>query len=198
MKNRWKLLDGFCKAGGAGVGYHRAGFNVVGVDIEPQRNYPFDFVQADFFEFVTEYGREFDAIHASPPCQAYTKLRVIHKKNHPDLVAATRSALEATGKPWIIENVECAPIRPDFVLCGSHFGLKVRRHRLFETSWGGFSLLPPCDHRGLLSYEHKGERAYADAMECPWMTNREGRQAIPPAYTEYIGTQLLLHMESGK
>ena len=93
--------------------------------------------------------------------------------------------------PWVVENVTEAPLRPDYILCGSQFGLQVRRHRVFQTSWGGAQLTAPCGHRGLLPFEHKGERAYADAMGCDWMTNREARQAIPPAYTEHIGHDLL-------
>lgn len=192
------LLDLFSGAGGAAMGYNRAGFDVVGVDNRPQKNYPLEFVEADALKYVAEHGHEFDVIHASPPCQHYanvTRWRGL-PGNHPDLLAPTRKMLEGIGVPWIIENVERAPMRPDYILCGSHFGLRIRRHRWFETSWHGFSLLPGCRHLDLLPFEHKGERAYADAMGCTWMTNREAREAIPPAYTQHIGEQLLWHLEA--
>jgi DNA (cytosine-5)-methyltransferase 1 len=156
-------------------------------------------VLGDALDYVAEHGHEYDAIFASPPCQSYAQVTEWRgsREDHPDLVAATRAALRRTGRPWIIENVLEAPIRRDLVLCGSHFGLRVRRHRAFETSWQAFGFgLPPCDHRRLLPFAHKGERAYADAMGCDWMTNREGRQAIPPAYTEYVGRLLRSHIES--
>jgi DNA (cytosine-5)-methyltransferase 1 len=189
-----RLLDLFCGAGGAGMGYHLAGFEVVGVDIDPQPNYPFEFVQADAMTFPLD---GFDAIHASPPCQHYapvTRWRG-RAEDHPDLLQATVERLKENGRPWVVENVPYAPISPDFVLCGSAFGLKVRRHRWFLTSWSGFALMPSCRHEGLLPFMHKGERAYADAMGCQWMTNREAREAIPPAYTDWIGRELLAHID---
>jgi hypothetical protein len=179
------------------MGYHRAGFDVTGVDIAPQPRYLLSgasaFVQADALGFVAEHGREFDAIHASPPCQHYANVTRWRGRqdDHPDLIPATRLALDATGLPWVIENVPGAPVRPDVVLCGSQFGLRVIRHRWFETSWGMLALVPPCDHRDFLPFAHKGERAYANAMGCDWMTKVEAREAIPPAYTEWIGRQLL-------
>lgn len=184
-----RLLDLFCGAGGAGRGYQLAGFDVTGVDIAPQPRYPGTFVQGDALTFPLD---GFDAIHASPPCQAYARVTGWRgdRGRHADLVEATRARLIASGVPWVIENVPEAPVRPDLVLCGSHFGLGVRRHRVFETSWRAFALSPPCRHRGLLPFMHKGERAYADAMGCGWMTNREARQAVPPAYTQHIGEQL--------
>jgi DNA (cytosine-5)-methyltransferase 1 len=185
-----RLLDLFCGAGGAGMGYHLAGFEVVGVDIDPQPNYPFEFVQADAMTFPLD---GFDAIHASPPCQHYapvTRWRG-RAEDHPDLLQATVERLKENGRPWVVENVPYAPISPDFVLCGSAFGLKVRRHRWFLTSWSGFALMPSCRHEGLLPFMHKG----ADAMGCQWMTNREAREAIPPAYTDWIGRELLAHID---
>jgi DNA (cytosine-5)-methyltransferase 1 len=135
------LLDLFCKAGGAGMGYHRAGFDVVGVDIEPQPRYPFRFVQADALEFLAAHGREFDAIHASPPCQKYCALRHLAKtEDYPDLIPETRELLEATGRPWVIENTPGAPLRSPLILCGTMFrlrtncGAELRRHRLFESN----------------------------------------------------------------
>lgn len=141
---RPRLLDLYCCAGGAAVGYHRAGFDVVGVDITFQKNYPYEFHQADALAYVAEHGHEFDAIHASPPCQAFSKTRTLHNNEHPDLVVPTREALQATGKPYIIENVVGAPLLDPLMLCGTEFGmtaldvdgvpLKVLRHRLFESN----------------------------------------------------------------
>lgn len=173
------------------MGYHRAGFEVVGVDIADQPNYPFEFHRADAMRFPLD---GFDAIHASPPCQRYapsTRSGGGRASDHPDLVGPVVGRLIDAGRPWVVENVPHAPMVPDFVLCGSMFGLDVRRHRWFLTSWSGFVLVPPCQHRGLLPFIHKGERAYADAMGCGWMTNREARQAIPPAYTEWMGGHLM-------
>jgi DNA (cytosine-5)-methyltransferase 1 len=189
------LLDLFCGAGGASVGYHGAGFDVIGVDLHPQPRYPFEFVQADALTFPLD---GFDAIHASPPCQHYANVTSWRgsRQDHPDLIAATRRALQASGLPWVIENVPEAPVRPDFLLCGSQFGLKVRRHRAFETSLRLYSLIPPCQHVGLLPFMHKAERAYADALGCEWMTARDAREAIPPVFTQHIGEQLLAHLSA--
>jgi DNA (cytosine-5)-methyltransferase 1 len=191
---RPRLLDLFCGAGGAAMGYHQAGFEIVGVDIKPQPHYPFEFHRANALTFPLD---GFDAIHASPPCQHYANVTRWRgdPDDHPDLIAPIRERLIAAGNPWVIENIFEAPIRPDFVLCGSMFGLRVRRHRLFETSWGNPILQPPCSYHGrLLPFMHKGERAYADAMGCTWMTKEEAREAIPPAYTRFIGEQLLQHL----
>src|SRR5512139_314282 len=146
-----RILDLFCGAGGAAVGYHRAGFDVVGVDINPQPNYPFEFVQADALwalqqlqvgSLLDYHLSDFDAIHASPPCQRYSTAT---KRNgteleHPDLIGPTRELLQATGLPYVIENVVGAPLRDSILLCGSWFalgadGYRLKRHRLFETSW---------------------------------------------------------------
>ena len=191
--SRPRLLDLFCGAGGAAMGYHRAGFEVVGVDIAPQKRYPFEFHQGDALEFIAAHGHEFDAIHASPPCQAYANVTrwTGRQSDHPDLAGPTRGALDATGLPWVIENVVGAPIRPDIVLCGTQFRIPIIRHRWFELSFPYFGLMPACRHLGALPFIHKGERAYADAMGCDWMTNREARQAIPPAFTEHVGRHLL-------
>lgn len=142
-----RLLDLFCCEGGAAMGYHRAGFDVVGVDLEGRfaKRYPFTFVQADALMYVRAHGREFDAIHASPPCQRYSQGTVAgHAHKHPDLVGATRDALLEVGVPWVIENVPRAPLIDPVVLCGSMFGLgavdddgvllRLERHRLFESS----------------------------------------------------------------
>lgn len=212
---RPRLLDLFCGAGGAGMGYFRAGFDVVGVDIVPQKRYPFTFVQADALEYVAAHGHEFDAIHASPPCQAFTSAQVLWQREHPNLIPATRAALILTGAPYAIENVPGAPIRPDVTLCGTMFGLSIpekhgylRRHRHFEL--GGVWTLPltsPCSHpigwRSIGVHGHTGGRSvrsnnhgwsaadWRTAMQIDWMTRDELAQAIPPPYTEFIGRQLL-------
>jgi DNA (cytosine-5)-methyltransferase 1 len=140
-----RLLDLYCGEGGAGTGYARAGFDVVGVDNRPQRRYPFEFVQADAVEFVKEHGHEFDAIHASPPCQRFSMTNAARKATHyPDLIGVTRDALVATGLPYVIENVIGAPLLWPLQLCGTEFNLRaidddgtplyMRRHRLFESN----------------------------------------------------------------
>jgi DNA (cytosine-5)-methyltransferase 1 len=211
----FRLLDLFCGAGGAAMGYHHAGFSeIVGVDIRPQPRYPFKFVQADALEFVREHGAEFDAIHASPPCQAYTILQnsTKNRDKYPDLVAATRELLRLSNKPYVIENVKGAPLKNPIELCGTFFNLRVYRHRLFETSF--FMLMPPHNshrdsarNKGISPAGYvcvtgnggmgmgKGGWAYAQkAMGIDWMNRAELSQAIPPAYTEYIGQALLNHM----
>ncbi|MCL7370545.1 DNA cytosine methyltransferase [Streptomyces ardesiacus] len=197
--NGLRLLDLCCGAGGLSMGYYLAGFDVVGVDIRPQPNYPFAFVQADGLAYAAEHGQAFDLVHGSWPCERYaavTKWRG-SPEAHPDLVGPGREVMQATGRPWVMENVpETAAagiLRPDYLLCGTQFGLNVRRHRVFETSWGGGGdLVPPCWHRkDLLAFAHKGERAYADAMGCTWMTSLEARKAVPPAYAQWIAAQFL-------
>lgn len=190
-----RLLDLFCCAGGAAKGYQRAGFHVTGVDIQPQAKYCGDrFHQGDALEFLAEHWQEFDVIHASPCCQSKTRVTDWRgsRANHPDLLLPTLRMLRGLSVPWVVENVMEAvwdgTLRPDLILCGSMFGLPLRRHRAFETSWHAYQVTPRCSHRrGDLSFGHRDERIYADAMGCTWMTAREGRQAIPPAYTEYLG-----------
>lgn len=221
-----RLLDLFCGAGGAAVGYHRAGFDeIVGVDIKPQPRYPFEFVQADAMQFLDDgFGEAFDAIHASPPCQGYSRLRFLpwlRDKAYPLLIEPTRSRLLSIGMPWVIENVEDAPV-VGLMLCGQMFGLPVYRHRLFESSRFimGF---PHEKHRHVIGYGRRlndrakgtlnagsssgawgtsqkivtvagGQFKKSDgsrALGIDWMSQLELRQAIPPAYTEYIGRELL-------
>jgi DNA (cytosine-5)-methyltransferase 1 len=216
--SRPRLLDLFCGAGGCAVGYHRAGFDVTGVDSAPQPRYPFPFVLADALEYAAEHGNEFDAIHASPPCQAYVQRNKRLTTRHPRLIRPTREALAALGKPFVIENVEGAPLFFPVTLCGSLFGLRIRRHRLFECSM--LLLAPSCQHKGTVAAGYyaavyarggKGRRRgagrrdakppplappWSEAMGIDWMTRDELAQAIPPAYTEYIGRQLLDAMTS--
>ena len=211
MASRPKLLDLFCGAGGCSVGYHRAGFDVVGVDNRPMPNYPFEFHQGDALDFLAAHGGEFAAIHASPPCQHYTIGRHIHNsgKRHPDLVATTRQLLDAAGKPWVMENVMGAPMHRPVMLCGLMFGLRVLRHRLFESSAALLAPSHPKHPPGNLTNANQGystgshgfvsvaghnfvRTAGAEAMQIDWMKRREElAQAIPPAYTEFVGKQLI-------
>jgi DNA (cytosine-5)-methyltransferase 1 len=209
--NRPRLLDLFCGAGGAAMGYHRAGFDVVGVDIKPQPRYPFEFHQADAMTFPLA---GFDAIHASPPCQDHSTLAILRDQAHGTgwMLAATRIRLQEAGVPWVLENVRGAPMQPHLVLCGCVVGLgELERKRLFETWPVLFDLRPPCHHakppvdvtgtggpasrpKGQRGGIHRKPRNLAHAREVmgiDWMTRPELNQAIPPAYTEHIGTQLL-------
>ena len=196
------------------MGYHRAGFDVVGVDINPQPHYPFEFIQADAMTYPLE---GFDVIHASPPCQAYSKIvrNVWHRSDdHPDLVAPTRDRLITAGVPYVIENVEGAPIRASVMLCGTMFGLNIRKHRWFETHGVDIILAPAScgDHRKLynpwkskLPDGSKNSRTivkFRAAQDTPWIpmgggnSRKEGItgdvfNAIPPAYTRWIGEQLM-------
>lgn len=193
-----RLLDLFCGAGGAAMGYARAGFEVVGVDSRPQPHYPFTFVQDDALTVALD---GFDAYHASPPCQLYSITNRIWKKAHPDLVAVVRQRLVRTGKPYVLENVPGAPLPSSVVVCGTMFGLGVLRHRLFESN---VLLFAPgsCRHQGsvktgeYVSVFGGGGNGYtkargSQAMGIEWMTMRELSQAIPPAYTEWFGRQLM-------
>lgn len=203
--SRPRLLDLFCCEGGAGMGYHRAGFDVVGVDVVKQPRYPFEFHQADALEFCRSHGHEFDAIHASPPCQAYSEATPAWARaESPDLIAATRTVLEEIGKPYIIENVEnarsflCNPV----MLCGTMFGLPIWRHRYFECH--PFWVMSPasCRHAGRPVTPHPGSNARKGrgapsvavvrrAMGIDWMSSEGLIQAIPPTYTEFLGRRLL-------
>jgi DNA (cytosine-5)-methyltransferase 1 len=212
------LLDTFCKAGGTSMGYYQAGFEVVGVDIEPQKRYPFEFHQGDAIEFIMKYGKDFDVIAGSPPCQDYTSLKAISGKSYPRLINATRETMKSTGKPYIIENVKGARFELDnpIMLCGTMFeGLRVIRHRYFECNpviWW-----PPrqCKHIGKIGnnrLRNSGGKRIANsfsnvdvlcvsgndfvvsdgriAMGIDWMIGKELAQAIPPAYTEWLGKEI--------
>lgn len=215
------------------MGYSRAGFEVVGVDASPQPHFPFEFHEADAMTFPLE---GFDAIHASPPCQAYSVTRNLWPgREHPDLVAPTRDRLRRSGVPWVIENVPGSPLIDPVQLCGSSFGLDVRRHRWFEASF--VLLVPDCQHgwqvprfatqisqsrakvrkqrlASVVSVAGNGTEFYdagvvhvhgngggkggielwRAAMGIDWMNRRELAQAIPPAYTELIGWQLVAQL----
>lgn len=208
-----RVLDLCCKAGGMSMGYYQAGFDVTGVDIEPQPHYPFKFIQADATKLDIEFLKEFDLLSASPPCQNYSELNSIHKKKYPALIEPIREMFIKSGRPYVIENVEGAPLINPIRLCGSSFGLRVQRHRLFETSF--FFLAPPCNHEWQNKnkifdiYEHgrwfksgvarvyghgggKAKEQWGKAMGIDWMTTAELAEAIPPAYAKFIGEQFLL------
>ncbi|WP_280434439.1 DNA methylase [Nocardia carnea] len=217
---RPRLLDLFCKAGGAAMGYHRAGFEVVGVDIEPQPRYPFEFHQGDALEFLAEHGHEFDAVHASPPCQASCTLTAGTNKGreYPQLIPATRDALARHGVPTVIENVQGAKVRRDLVLCGEMFGLGVIRHRYFELGGWNMLQLAHIPHRGRVAGYRHGRRydgpyvavygegggkgsvvQWQTAMGIDWTAERaELAEAIPPAYTHHIGEHLHAHLTAGQ
>lgn len=199
-----RVLDLFCCAGGAGAGYARAGFEVVGIDIYPQPGYPFEFVRADAIEYVTEHGADFDFIHASPPCQGYSATEVLwnNAEYYPMMIPDVRKALDATGKPYTIENVERAAwdMQNPILLCGDMFGIRTYRHRLFECNW---KIEQPV-HPRHVAYTAKMGRPVKDGehmiiagnfsgvdlarkiMEMPWARRNELSEAIPPAYTEWI------------
>jgi DNA (cytosine-5)-methyltransferase 1 len=192
------------------MGYHRAGFDVVGVDLHPQRNYPFEFHQADALHYLAEHWREFDVVHASPPCQRYSAMSACRPglaEEYPDLIPATRSLLQLTGLPYVIENVPGSTVRPDLVLCGQMVGLDLYRHRLFESN--AFLWQPehpkhvkPASRAGhwtpgtVMSVSgHVSPIAVAKtAMGIDWMNRAELAESIPPAYSELIGEQLLEHI----
>ncbi len=207
-----RLLDLFCGAGGCSVGYARAGFDVVGVDIEPHPDYPFEFVLADATDVLQDcaFLEMFDAVHASPPCQAFTRMGSFGTMGeHPDLLTGTLVALRAWGGTWVVENVPGAPL-VGLTLCGSMFPeLRVRRHRIFASDLLLYAP-GPCRHdrpaipvvgHGVPSSFRKrhGYSPTVDdrrrAMGIDWMRNREDlAEAIPPAYTEHIGHQLMAHL----
>ena len=222
-----RILDLFCGAGGAAMGYARAGFEVVGVDIKPQPRYPFEFIQADALEYVASIGAggpHFDAIHASPPCQFYTRLRSLpwlRDREYWRSIPPTLAAVQATGLPWCVENVESQAAKDDlgtsWLLCGTMFGLRwddgrpLYRHRLFAMS--SFQLAPAhpkhsavlvpgplLKNRGRLNNGYvvgghqNGIRAM-NALGIDWMTGNELSQAIPPAYTEHLGNTLLQELQ---
>lgn len=206
-----KALDLFCGAGGAAMGLHRAGFDVTGIDIKPQLRYPFRFIQADALKPPVNLSG-FDLIWASPPCQDHVRSPGPAPKHGTGyMLDAMRSALKTSGRAWVIENVPGAPMRVDYKLCGCQFNLpELRRERWFETSWHGFSLMPSCHHNEpAISVTGTGTptgtwRAYGSlplsafqrAMGIGWMRRAELSQAIPPAYSEFIGRAALQYIEA--
>lgn len=229
MSGRPRLLDLFCCAGGAGMGYYLAGFDVVGVDIRPQPRYPFEFIQADCLALDRAFLTSFDAIHASPPCQAHSSISRVsgRQEHHVDRIEETRDLLTRSGRLWIMENVVGAPLDDPLILCGTMFGLRtscgaeLRRHRLFETNWY-VGLHPQCQHGDAVvgvygGHAHDRRRRASPvtgstpqqnvirnrsrltfpveearrAMGIDWMTMADLSQAIPPAYTRWLGERLM-------
>ncbi|MES9606171.1 DNA cytosine methyltransferase [Actinomadura sp. NPDC000929] len=222
------LLDAFCCAGGAAMGYYLAGFEVVGVDVESQPNYPFAFVRGDAIEFIKAHGHEFHAGHGSPPCQGYSTLNAYNHKDYPHLIAPTRQAFQAAGLPYVIENVQAAAgeLIDPVTLCGPMFGLAMYRHRAFETSFPFTAPAHPahtalCARNGYLPtpdrpfmsihggrHSRAWQNAAADAMAMSWTRVptggdiprgiREVCEAIPPAYTHRLGAALALHLTADR
>lgn len=203
-----RCLDLFCGAGGAGMGYHRAGFEVVGWDIEHHKDYPFEHHVGDALDVLADvdYVRGFHLVHLSPPCQFYTNAAKIQKQSHPDLVGPVRGLVVSAGVPYIIENVPGSPLIDPVMLCGSMFpGLRTYRHRLFESN---LPLAAP-PHPGHMAPTTKmgrppkdgefmhvvgnfsGVAAAREAMGISWMKRDDLRESIPPAYTEHLGRQVL-------
>jgi DNA (cytosine-5)-methyltransferase 1 len=247
VPDRPKLLDLFCCAGGAATGYQRAGFDVFGVDIDPQPHYPLPFCQGDAITVLeglldaAEIGftwptfvdpeptwlrlSDFDAIHASPPCQRFSDLAKRNGNAHewPDLVEPVRELLAETGLPYVIENVEGAPLVDPITLCGAMFPeLRVYRHRLFESNRPLVAPEHPA-HNELTFTHDKRKRHYGQPLDLAtmrvqvtgggnapvwakraamgglnWMTGREVNEAIPPAYTECLGRQVLAYIDGGE
>jgi DNA (cytosine-5)-methyltransferase 1 len=193
------------------VGYHEGGFDVEGCDVRPQPRYPFAFELGDARDVIWRRRADFDAFHVSPPCQRYTTGgRVRDRESRPDLIGPLREVLEAIGKPYVIENVVEAPLRADVVLCGSMFGLAVRRHRVFETNVALPLLTLSCDHSRPIAgvYGHPHGRAgawpgmlpstvetWSAAMGIDWMDAHGLAEAIPPAYTRWLAPHLLAALE---
>ena len=231
MKDKPVCLDLFCGAGGASAGYAAAGFRVIGMDINPQPHYPYRFLQRDAMEVLAELAAgnevridgdtlvstgDIAMIHASPPCQAYTRLRALAEssantpRDYPDMLSAVQSVLDKIALPYIIENVQGAPLRNAGMLCGTMFGLRVFRHRYFESN---ILLFFPSHRRhpdGSTTHVQYGFSSFANgathigvygkgfcaadarlAMAIGWMTGAELSQAIPPAYTAYLGRQMM-------
>jgi DNA (cytosine-5)-methyltransferase 1 len=209
----YKLLDLYCCAGGASFGYEQAGFEVVGVDIDPQPKYRGNFVQADAIEYLKANWQNFDAIHASPPCQRYSTSSMQFRltgKVYPDLIEATRIELIKTGKPYIIENVPKSPLINPIELCGTMFGLRTYRHRLFESN---IELTVPLHPKHVNKNAPMGRRAkpnefiqyvghfsgvriVGEMTGLTWLGQYELAQSIPPAYTKFIGEQMISYLEN--
>lgn len=216
--NGLTALDAFCNIGGTGMGLYLAGFNVVGVDILPQPNYPFEFVQADAIDYITTNGADFDLISAGPPCQFDCMLTAgtnqARRDQYPDLLEPTRAAIESTARPYVIEQPPgraSKRMRVDVTLCGEMFGLRVLRHRNFEL--GGWSMPKPdhLPHRGRVAGMRHGEwfegpyfavygngggkgsvAQWQAAMGIHWTADRrEIAEAIPPAYTRLLGARFV-------
>ena len=208
-----RLLDLFCGAGGAGMGYHRAGFEVHGVDIAPQKNYPFHFVQQDALDYLRKYGMYFDVIHASPPCQRHSAMshcRPGLAEKYPDLIEPVRELLVELDVPWVIENVPGSPLNNPITLCGHMFGLELYRHRLFESNikldqpahpahvkpaskaghWKPGTVMSVSGHIAPIAKAR-------EVMGIDWCNREELSESIPPAYTQHIGEQIHASYQQG-
>lgn len=216
MKDRPRILDGCCGAGGASSGYRRAGLIPFGVDIARQPRYPYQFVRADILDYLKRYGREFDVIHVSPPCQGYSNMKAFVRYEYPLMIAPLRELLEDIGRPYIIENVEGARVHMQRVttLCGVMFPeLRVYRHRLFESNillsppyvcnGNHHDSTPPAGQgfspKGYVSITSGGIRGVSKvqrsaAMGINWMTNDEAAESFPPHYTHWLGCQVMQHL----
>lgn len=219
---KYKILDLFCCSGGAGQGYMDSGFEVTGIDIKNVTNYPGKFIQAPALFYLRRNGHLYDAIHASPPCQKYSKSTAQFRKQgkqYADLIDKTRKILKLTGKPFIIENVPSAPIRADIKLCGSMFNLKVLKERFFEIE-NCFIMQIGIPHKidsvrngDFAQVVGKGQKKGQNKLDKPfkfdgpfieqwkfamgidWMNKAEQlAEAMPPAYTNYIGTHLINYL----
>lgn len=224
MTHRPRLLDLFCCEGGASSGYVRAGFDVVGVDVDPQPRYPFEFVQEDALEFLSGalklrdsgFSLGWSAIHASPPCQRWAD-GTHDRAAHPDLINPIRELLVASGLPYIIENVRGAPLRDRVMICGGGLGMvrgrwQLHRHRYFESNVHlmGISCtkirnrtISVVGHGTPSGMRREGEPDVMIAdrravMEMPWASRHGTSEAIPPAYTEFLGWQLLEHIRASR
>jgi DNA (cytosine-5)-methyltransferase 1 len=203
-----RLLDLFCCQGGASAGYAAAGFEVTGVDIEPQPRYPYEFHQADAIQFLSRYGCGFDVIAGSPPCQKWTRAQTIRGNEHPDFIEPMREHVQALGKPYVIENVVGAPLLDPVMLCGSMFALGTYRHRIFESSVPLATRLHPRHVAPIADMGRPirpGERYHAvgnftgaakvaEDLGVQWMSRDGIRECIPPAYTRFLGEQLIRHL----
>lgn len=210
---RPRILDLFCCEGGAGAGYDRAGFEVVGVDVEWQPRYPFVFSQNDALRVLSDIhfgSASFVAVHASPPCQAHTQAQRLQGNEHPELIGPVRRELRRIGLPYIIENVPGAPLEAPVMLCGTMFGKPYYRHRLFECS---FPVTEPLHGQHYLKQVKMGRSAgenevlqavgnfagvdrAREEFEMPWASRDGLRECVPPVFTEFIGTELMAHLET--
>lgn len=208
-----RLLDLYCCGGGAGFGYEQAGFEVTGVDLYPQPKHRGEFVQSDAIEYALKHGHEYDVIHASPPCQAYSMSSMQFRKSgkeYPDLIAPTRAALMLIGKPYVIENVPGSPLINPIELCGSMFGMRTYRHRLFECSIAieppphpehkarsAKMGRPPADDEFIQYVGHfPGVGLVQEMTGLHWLGQKELAQSIPPQYTKFIGEKLMANLEA--
>lgn len=215
-----KILDLFCCGGGAAEGYRQgfegAGFEVLvtGIDIEPQPNYPFNFIQFDAIEFLDKYGKDYDFLHASPPCQSHTSLKHLHGKSYPCFISPTRGRFRRLGKPYVIENVVGAPLEFPITLCGHSLGMPMHGHRLFECN--PFVFAPPnslcraasrkpaqrCGRPPVAgenvarpSGNFSGVDFYRELWGCDWLSQYQLAQSVPPQFTKFIALQLANYLQ---